>query len=121
MPSFLRGRFYEFHAERVISRPGQPIAAIVGAEIGPEIPAETAFRQVRDGMDVYTVGKEDAYRLAARIHSARPVEHLPHDMAFYPHFHPGSVPHEYDPGRPGRLRAIVGPGHVFFGERGQRR
>jgi hypothetical protein len=119
MPYFLRGRFYEFHVERVISRPGQPIAAVVGAEIGPEIPTETAFKQVRDGMDVYTLNREDAYRLAARLHAARPLEHPPHDLAYYSHFHPGGVPHEYDPGRPGRLRTNAGPGHVFFGNRGQ--
>ena len=117
MPNFLRGRFYEFHVQRVISRPGQPITAIVGAEIGPEIAAEVAFRQVRDGMDVYTLSRDDAYRLAVRVHGARPLEHLPHDLAFYSHFHPGGVPHDYDPARPGRLRANVGPGHIFFGDR----
>jgi hypothetical protein len=117
MPTFLPGRFYEFHVERIISRPGQPIAAVVGAEIGPEIPRESALRQVRDGMDVYTLVKEDAYRLATGIHAARPLEHAPHNLAFYPHFHPGGVPHEYDPARPGRLRTTAGPGHVFFGAR----
>ena len=120
MPIFLRGRFYEFHVERVTSRHGQPITTIVGAEVGPEIPPEVAFRQVRHGMDVYTLNREDAYKLAARVHALRPLEHSPHDQAFYPHFHPGGISHQYDAMRPGRLRAIAGPGHVFFGQRGQR-
>lgn len=117
MANFMRGRFYEFHVERVTSRPGQPITTVVGAEIGPEIPKEKAVRQVRQGMDVYTLNKEDAYKLATSVEAPRPLEHNPHNLAFYPHFHPGGVAHEYDPTRPGRLRANVGPGHVFFGNR----
>jgi len=85
MPNFLRGRFYEFHTERVISRAGQPIQTIVGAEIGPEIPNEVALRQVREGMDVYTPGKDDAYRLAMSVLSGRPVQHMPGNPAHFPH------------------------------------
>lgn len=99
---------------------GQPIAAIVGAEIGPKIPPEVAFRQVREGLDIYTLNREDASKLAARGHAVRPLEHNPHDQAFYPYLHPGGIPHQYDPTRPGRLRATAGPGRVFFGQRGQR-
>ncbi|MGB8475315.1 MAG: hypothetical protein WCE61_14625 [Candidatus Acidiferrum sp.] len=117
MQNPLQGRFYEFHVERVISRAGQPITTIVGAEIGPEIKKEAAHRQVREGMDVYTLNKEDAYKLATNVQPGRPLEHAPHNWAYYPHFHPGGVAHEYDPARPGRLRANLGPGHVFFGDR----
>ncbi|MGA2099258.1 MAG: hypothetical protein ABSH39_23480 [Candidatus Acidiferrum sp.] len=117
MANFMRGRFYEFHVERVISRPGQPITTAVGAEIGPEIPKEVALRQVREGMDVYTLNREDAYKLSTSINAARPLEHAAHNQAFYAHYHPGGVAHEYDPARPGRLRANMGPGHVFYGDR----
>ncbi len=114
-----RGWFYEFHRERVISRAGQPIVSVVGVEIGPIISREEAFRQVRGGKDVYTAGKEDAYKLAAQAYPSRPVEEPPHGQFYYSHFHPGGEHPELDPGRPGRPRAVAGPGHVFFGERGQ--
>ncbi len=119
MPVFTPGRFYEFHGERIVSRAGQPVRAQVGLEIGPEISRESAAGQVRDGMDVYTPGKQDAYKLAAHLHAFRPVEHGAHNEFYYPHFHPGGLPHEYDRTRPGRLRTKVGPGHVFFGDRVQ--
>src|SRR5712692_10047029 len=115
----LRGQLYEFHAGRVISRPGQPIVTVVGVEIGPEISREEAFRQLRGGKDVYTLSKEDAYRLATPVYYARPVEDTPHDQFYYSHFHPGGVHPQFDHDRPGRPRAVAGPGHVFFGERGQ--
>ena len=31
----LKGRFYEFHKERIVSRPGAPLASRPGFEIGP--------------------------------------------------------------------------------------
>src|SRR5260370_18770142 len=113
------GRFYEFHGERIVSRAGQPIKAQAGMEIGAESSGEAAARQVREGMDVYTPGKQDAYKLAAKLHAFRPVEHGAENEFYYSHFHPGGIPHQYDPARSGRLRAMVGPGHVFFGDRGQ--
>jgi hypothetical protein len=119
MPNILLGRFYEFHVERVISRAGQPIQTMIGIEVGPEISRELAFKQVREGMDVYTLGKNDAYQLELNVLSGRPVEHNPSKPAYFPHYHPGGATHKYDRSRPGRLRATVGPGHVFFGERGQ--
>ena len=119
MPVLTAGRFYEFHGERIVSRAGQPIKTQAGFEIGSEISAETAARQVREGMDVYTLGKQDAYKLAAQLHAFRPVEHGAENEFYYSHFHPGGIAHEYDAARPGRLRAKVGPGHVFFGDRGQ--
>ena len=121
MPLQQRGRFYEFHAERVISRPGQPIVAIVGIEVGPEISQEMALRQLRSGRDIYTPGREDAYRLACSLHQGTPVQDAPHDEFFYPHFHPGGVHPEVDRERAGRRRAVAGPGHVFFGQRGEGR
>jgi hypothetical protein len=89
MPQLLRGLFYEFHAERVISRRGQPIVSVVGFEIGPEIPREEALRQVRGGKDVYTLNKEDASRQASQLYAGRSVEDTQHDQVYYSHFHPG--------------------------------
>jgi len=118
MIQVLRGLFYEFHAERVISRPGQPIVSVVGLEIGPQISREEAIRQVRSGKDVYTLNKEDASKLASQLYAGKPVEDPPHDRFYYSHFHPGGVHPQLDHDRPGRPRAVAGPGHVFFGERG---
>ena len=119
MPSPQEGRYYEFHAERVISPPGQPIATLVGIEIGPQIAQEAALRQLRAGQDMYTLSREDAYRLACSAQHGTPVEDAPHDQFFYSHFHPGGEHPELDRNRPGRRRAAAGPGHVLFGNRGQ--
>ena len=54
------GEFYEFHRERIVSRPGQPLDMRGGKEVGPGIPREEALRQVRVGRDVYTPRKRDA-------------------------------------------------------------
>jgi hypothetical protein len=119
MPPVLRGFFYEFHRQRVISRPGQPIVAMLGVEIGRQVSREEALRQVRSGKDVYTLNKEDAYRLASQLYAGRPAEDDAHGQFYYPHFHPGGEHPELDPSRPGRPKAMAGPGHVFFGERGR--
>src|SRR5579864_6484134 len=108
------GHFYEFHAERVISRPGQPIVTRVGMEIGPEISKEVAFRQLAAGKDVYTLSKEDAFKMASDLKRGTPVGDKPHDEFYYPHFHPGGEHPQLDHDRPGRPRAVAGPGHVFF-------
>jgi hypothetical protein len=117
MLAFL-GRYYEFHKERIVSRPGAPVFARPGLEIGPEISQEEALRRVNKGLDVYTLGKEDAYKLAMQVAPQRPVLESPHrptrptqsgrDDVYYPHYHPGGL-------HPGD----GGPGHVFFGDRGQ--
>src|SRR5437763_9764331 len=60
MQFLMRGNFYEFEFGRVVSRPGQPLAIRQDIEIGREIPRELAFTRVRNGGNVYTVGKEDA-------------------------------------------------------------
>ena len=120
MAQVLKGMFYEFHAERVISRPGQPIATVIGVEIGPQISREDAARQVRGGKDVYTLNNEDAYKLASQLYAGRPLEDNPHDQFYYCHFHPGGEHPELDHNRPGRRRAVAGPGHVFFGLRGEK-
>ncbi len=56
MPMQQKGRFYEFHAERVISRPGQPIVT-VGRN--PDRPRKSRRRwplqQLRSGRDIYTL------------------------------------------------------------------
>ena len=39
------GRFYEFHKERIISRPGAPLETRPGFEVGPEISRADAIRR----------------------------------------------------------------------------
>jgi hypothetical protein len=112
----IRGSFYEFHAKRVISRPGQPLDTRVGIEIGPHISQEAALQQVRTGRDVYTLASEDAYRLAVQVSPGRPVQEAPHRPpqssptgrmdVYFPHYHPGGDHASF--------------GHIFFGHRGER-
>ena len=115
-----KGRYYEFHRERVTSRPGQPLVTRAGLEIGPEIPFEQAMRRVSAGKDVYTPGKQEAYALARDAQNGRtPLEERPHNPSqpsptgrldvYFRHYHPGGT-HLSDEG---------GMGHVFFGERGE--
>jgi len=118
MPYLIAGLYYEFHAQRVISRAGQPIETRERIEIGPLISREEARRQVLAGKDVYTPAKRDAYNLVRRLYRTTPVEDPPHEEYYFPHFHPGGVHPKLDHDRPGRRRAISGPGHVFFGFRG---
>jgi len=112
----IRGAFYEFHAERVISRPGQPLDTRVGIEIGPQIGREEALLHVRAGKDVYTLASEDAYRLAVQVSYGKPVQEDPHHPrkpsptgrmdVYFRHYHPGGDHDQF--------------GHVFFGQRGER-
>lgn len=114
-----KGRFYEFHKERRISRPGQPTIYRFDIEIGPEISREEAFRTVQRGGDVYTRYKNDAYKLASHLYSQRPIEEGPHlpgapsptgrRDVYFRHFHPGGL-------HSSKNRKI---GHVFFGDRGE--
>jgi len=112
----VRGMFYEFHFERVNSRPGQPLDTRVGFEIGPMTTAETALSRVRSGGNVYTLVSEDAYRLALKVCAGRPTLDPPHHPGelsptgrsdvYYRHYHPGGDHDNF--------------GHIFFGERGER-
>ena len=111
----IRGLFYEFHTERVVSRPGQPLATRTGIEVGPQISNEIALRDVRAGRDVYTLAREDAYRLAVQVVPGKPVKEIPHDPSkaaptgrvdvYFQHYHPGGDHDKF--------------GHVFFGQRGE--
>lgn len=112
----VNGRFYEFHRQRIISRPGQPIATRAGIEVGPAISRELALKQLRAGSDVYTPKKQDAYQLARDAHGRPPLEeiHAPRVPSptgrfdvYFRHFHPGGVHH------------ADGGGGVYFGGRGQ--
>jgi hypothetical protein len=117
----MSGKFYEFHRDRIVSRPGAETYRLPGIEIGPEIPREDALRRVRErsrtaGRDVYTLLREDAKRLARdayhgdpleEIHEAREPTRSGRTDVFFAHFHPD-----------GRHQADGGPGHVFFGPRG---
>ena|SRR5436190_7238197 len=117
----ISGKFYEFHRDRIVSRPGAIVFRVPGIEIGPEIPKEDALRRVRagsrtSGRDVYTLQREDARRLARDAYHTAPLEEM-HDAkeptrsgrkdVYFAHFHPA-----------GRHQADGGPGHVFFGQRG---
>jgi hypothetical protein len=113
----VRGSFYEFHAERVISRPGQPLVSRTGIEIGPQVSRESAFRLVRAGKNVYTLVSQDAYQLAVQVCPGRPEHDDPHDPpqasptgridVYFRHFHPGGDHDRF--------------GHIFFGHRGERK
>lgn len=111
----VRSLFYEFHTERIISRPGQPLMTRTGIEVGPQISRESAFREVKAGRNVYTLERQGAYHLAIQIDSKTPAFEIPHHPpqasptgrmdVYFPHFHPGADHDAY--------------GHIFFGERGQ--
>jgi hypothetical protein len=113
------GVFYEFHINRVVSRAGQPTMLKQNVEIGPMISKEEAANQARNGKDVYTYRKSDAEKLAAHLYAADPVQDNPHGSTYFPHFHPGGQHPEDAFERGGRPRSRVGPGHIFFGSRGE--
>jgi len=114
------GLFYEFHRFRVVSRAGQPIQLKSNVEIGPIISREEAVRQAQNGKDVYTARKREAEKLAAQLYHADPVYEPPHGPAYFQHFHPGGEHPVFEGDQPGRPRADEGPGHIFFGSRGER-
>jgi hypothetical protein len=115
----LRGCFYEFHRERIVSAPGAALVTRPGLEIGPQILWEDAMKRLASGKDVYTPDKQDAYRLANHVAFGRPVHEYPHtpnqptqsgrNDVYFRHYHPGGM-HPSDP---------EAPGHVFFGVRGE--
>jgi hypothetical protein len=117
----LHGKFYEFHKERIVSRPGAPIRMRPGLEVGPEIDRAKAIHRLQRKADVYTPARQDAKSLATDAFPGRvaPKFEPPHspkeptisgrEDVYYPHFHPGGL-HPNDPG---------GLGHVFFGDRGE--
>jgi hypothetical protein len=114
----VKGKFYEFHRRRVVSRPGAELRTRTDIEIGPEISEKEAFRQAGLGMDVYTRWRFDAYKLASRLYAEAPQHEGAHEDVYFPHYHPGKQHPKLDQ-REGRPRSKHGPGHVFFGERGQ--
>jgi hypothetical protein len=114
------GKFYEFHKERIVSRPGAPLFGLPGFEVGPEITRAGAIQRLKRKQDVYTLARQDAKVLAADAFPGKvPTFEPPHpperpsprgrEDVYFPHFHPGGL-HPNDPG---------GLGHVFFGNRGQ--
>lgn len=113
------GVFYEFHRHRVVSRAGQPIQTIPHAEVGPVITREEALRQVRSGKDVYTPRRTDAESLAKSAGATKPIYERAHAVAYFQHFHPAGEHPEFPEDQEGRPRAMDGPGHVFFGSRGE--
>ena len=87
-------------------------------EIG-EVVSETKARMVlKNGGDVYTLFKEDAYRLAIAAWGAGATLDSGHGPGYFSHYHPGGVHPVYVPGHP---KAKDSPGHVFFGDRDEQR
>jgi hypothetical protein len=111
--------FYEFHSYRVVSRAGQPILVKENVELGPIISREDAVRQAKSGKDIYTFLRRDAEKLAVQLYHADPSYDPPHQPSYFQHFHPGDEHPDIPRDRQGRPRAEVGPGHVFFGSRGE--
>ena len=109
------GLWYEFHRERIIPRQGQPPEIRTGVEIGPIIDGWKALSRVKNGKDVYTFNRTEAYQLALRVDPGKPVYEPPHEPAdasptgrldvYYPHFHPAGDHENY--------------GHIFYGSRGE--
>jgi len=116
------GKYYEFHRERIISRPGAAIQKRPGLEVGPEISRADAIKRLRRKGDVYTPRWSDAKVLARDAFPGRapPKYEPPHEPdeptsrgredIYFQHFHPGGL-HPNDPN---------GLGHVFHGDRGER-
>jgi hypothetical protein len=116
-----KGKFYEFHKERIVSRPGAPVTKQPGLEVGPEISRAEAITRLKRKGDVYTPARHDAKSLATDAFPGRvlPKFEPPHvppeptttgrEDVYFPHFHPGGL-HPSDAG---------GLGHVFFGDRGE--
>jgi len=113
------GLFYEFHRFRVVSRAGQPILTKTNIEVGPIISREDALNQVRNGKDVYTFRKTDAEKLAVSVYGPEPLYEAPTQPSHFQHFHPGGEHPVFPENQEGRPRAIEGPGHIFFGSRGE--
>src|SRR6266436_5730559 len=101
MTRIFKGSYYEFHKERIISRPDAPVTTRPGCEIGPEISRAAAIFRLRRKDDVYTPASQDAKSLATDAFPGRaaPTFEPPHSPAkptpkgrediYFPHYHPG--------------------------------
>jgi hypothetical protein len=98
----IRGTFYSFDKSQE------------HREIGEAITDAKARMRVENGGDVYTLYKEDAYRLAMTAYSGRATLEAPHEPGYFSPYHPGGVHPVYVAGHP---KAKKTPGHVFFGDR----
>jgi hypothetical protein len=98
----LRGIFYWFDKSQM------------HREIGAPLGEPQARMRVENGGDVYTLYKEDAYRLAMAAYSGRAQLAVPTKEAYFSHYHPGGVHPKYEAGH---LKGKKTPGHVFFGDR----
>ena len=101
----IRGSYYMFDRS--------PLHREVGDAIS-EIKARTVLK---NGGDVYTLFKEDAYRLAIAAWGRRASLDSGHGPGYFSHYHPGGVHPVYIPGHP---KAKDSPGHVFFGDRDEK-
>ncbi len=81
-------------------------------ELGERIEEKRAIENLKQGKDVYTLRRADAFRLARAVFPVVPVEHLPTNAAHFRHFHAGDVRKADD-------EAGVKYGHAFFSTRGE--
>ena len=86
-------------------------------EVGAPLFEAKARMILENGGDVYTLFKEDAYRLAIAAWGLRATLNSGHGPAYFSHYHPGGVHPLYVPGHP---KARGTPGHVFFGDRDEK-
>ena len=68
---------------------------------------------------MYTPSKADAEKLAISIYGPESLYEGLTQPHHFQHFHSGGFHPELPPGQEGRSGAMNGPGHVFFGFRGE--
>ena len=115
------GAFYDFYRSRPTNRPGTELTLSDHSEIGNQISEPAALRQVRNGKDVYTPFRADAYRLASSAYDGvAPKWDGAHQSNYFPHYHPGDEHTEKWKRTASEGRPISGdaPGHVYWGNRG---
>jgi hypothetical protein len=86
-------------------------------EVVASVAEEKARLHLKNGGDIYTLYKEDAYRLAMAAYGIRATLDSGHESGYFSHYHPGGVHPVYVPGHP---KAKDTPGHVFFGDRDEK-
>jgi len=121
-PTLDQGSFYDFYRSKPTNRPGAPLTLTSHSEIGDKLSDRAALRQVRNGKDVYTPFRADAYRLACSAYEGvAPKWDGAHEKNYFPHYHPGDEHTEKwkRTAKEGRPISADAPGHVYWGHRGE--